>query len=99
MRQSDQLRSGSILERSSLDSFEENNEPQETANTSTPLPVEGQVPQANQVPKKATSPDNKAMEALPPVASQGGLPSGFVEGEGKSAETVRELFFEGASKC
>jgi hypothetical protein len=94
MRETGRLRSGSILERSSLDGGEEGDEPQENAKTTVPLPTEGQVPQANQVPKKATAPDNGSPEALPPVASWGRLPSGFVEGEGKSAETVRELFLK-----
>jgi filamentous hemagglutinin len=94
MRQSDQLRSGSILERSSLDSAEESNEPQENARTTAPLPTEGQVPQANQVPKKATSPDNRAPEVLPPVASSGRLPSGSIQENGKGSETARELLMK-----
>jgi len=94
MRQSDQLRSGSILERSSLDSAEERNEPQENAKTTTPMPTEGQVPQANQVPKNATSPDSKSLEALPPVASLGRLPSGSVQGDRKGAETAKEILLK-----
>ena len=94
VRQSDRLRAGSILERSSLDIVEESNDPQENAKTSTPLPTEGQIPQANQVPKKATSPDTKSPEALPPVASRGSLPSGSVQVDGKGAETVRELLMK-----
>ena len=94
MRQSDQLRSGSILERSSLDTFEESNEPQENAKNTTPSPAEGQVPQANQVPKKATSPDNRAPEALPPVALSGRLPSVSTQENGKGAETARELLMK-----
>ena len=94
VRQSDRLRAGSILERSSLDIVEESNDPQENAKTSTPLPTEGQIPQANQVPKKSTSPDTKSPEALPPVASRGSLPSGSVQVDGKGAETVRELLMK-----
>jgi hypothetical protein len=94
MRESNQLRSGSILERSSFDSTEQRIETQENAKSSTPLPTEGQVPQANQVPKKATSPDNKSMEALPPVAASGRLPSGAAQGDGKGAETARELLMK-----
>ena len=94
MRQSDRLRAGSILERSSLDIVEESNDPQENAKTTTPLPTEGQIPQANQAPKKATSPDNKSPEELPPVASRGSLPSGSVQVDGKGAETVRELLMK-----
>jgi filamentous hemagglutinin family protein len=94
MRQSDRLRSGSILERSSLDGGEESDEPQENAKTTVPLPTEGQVPQANQVPKKATAPDNGSPEALPPVASWGRLPSGSVQRDEKGAETVRELLMK-----
>jgi hypothetical protein len=69
MRQSDQLRSGSILERSSLDGGEEGDEPQENAKTTVPLPTEGQVPQANQVPKKVVPTENSSSELVPPVAS------------------------------
>ena len=94
MRQSDRLRSGSILERSSLDTGEESDEPQENAKTTVPLPTEGQVPQANQVPKKATAPDNGSPETLPPVASWGRLPSGSAQGDQKGAETVRELLIK-----
>ena len=94
MRQSDRLRSGSILERSSLDSAEESNEPQENAKATTPSPIEGQVPQANQVPKKATPPDNGLLETLPPVATWGRLPSGSVQRDQKGAETVRELLMK-----
>ena len=94
MRETGRLRSGSILERSSLDTFEESNEPQENAKNTTPSPAEGQVPQANQVPKNATSPDSKSPEALPPVASLGRLPSGFVQGDRKGAETARELLMK-----
>jgi hypothetical protein len=94
MRQSDQLRSGSILERSSLDSAEESNELQENAKTTTPLPTEGQVPQANQVPNKTASPDNRAPEVLPPVASSGRLPSGSIQENGKGSETARELLMK-----
>ena len=94
MRQSDRLRSGSILERSSLDTGEDNDEPQENAKTTVPLPTEGQVPQANQVPKKATPPDNGSLETLPPVATWGRLPSGSVQRDQKGAETVRELLMK-----
>jgi hypothetical protein len=94
MRQSDQLRSGSILERSSLDSAEESNELQENAKTTTPLPTEGQVPQANQVPNKTASPDSRAPEVLPPVASSGRLPSGSIQENGKGSETARELLMK-----
>jgi hypothetical protein len=94
MRETGRLRSGSILERSSLDTFEESNEPKENAKNTTPSPAEGQVPQANQVPKNATSPDSKSPEALPPVASLGRLPSGFVQGDRKGAETARELLMK-----
>jgi hypothetical protein len=94
MRESNQLRSGSILERSSFDSTEQRIETQENAKSSTPLPTEGQVPQANQGPKKATSPDNKSMEALPPVAASGRLPSGAGQGDGKGAETAREFLMK-----
>jgi hypothetical protein len=91
MRQSDQLRSGLILERSSLDSDEQSIEPQENAKTTTPMPTEGQVPQANQVPKKATSPGNTAPETLPPVALSGRLPSVSIQENGKGTATVREI--------
>ena len=91
MRETSRLRSGSILERSSLDTFEESNEPQENAKNTTPSPAEGQVPQANQVPKNATSPDSKSPEVLPPVASLGRLPSSSVQGERKGAETAKEI--------
>jgi hypothetical protein len=94
LRQSDRLRSGSILERSSLDGGEEGDEPQENAKTTVPLPTEGQVPQANQVPKKATAPDNGSPEVLPPVASWGRVPSGSVQRDEKGAETVRELLMK-----
>jgi hypothetical protein len=94
MRQSDRLRSGSILERSSLDGGEEGDEPQENAKTTVPLPTEGQVPQANQVPKKATAPDNGSPEALPPVASWGRLPSGSVQRDEKGAETAKEILLK-----
>lgn len=94
MRETGRLRSGSILERSSLDTFEESNEPQENAKNSTPSPVEGQVPQANQVPKNATSPDSKSPEASSPVASLGRLPSGSLQGERKGAETAKEILLK-----
>ena len=94
LRQSDRLRSGSILERSSLDTFEESNDRQENAKNTIPSPAEGQVPQANKVPKSATSPDSKSLEALPPVASLGRLPSGSVQGERKGAETAKEILMK-----
>jgi hypothetical protein len=94
MRETGRLRSGSILERSSLDTFEESNEPQENAKITTPSPAEGQVPQANQVPKNATSPDSNSPESLPPVASLGRLPSGSVQGDRKGAETPKEILLK-----
>jgi hypothetical protein len=94
MRETGRLRSGSILERSSLDTFEESNEPQENAKTTVPLPTEGQIPQANQVPKNVTSPDSKSPEVLPPVASLGRLPSGSVQGARKGAETANEILMK-----
>ena len=66
MREAYQLRSDSILEKSSLDSAEE---PIENAKTTTPLPIEGQVPQANQGPKKVVPTGNSSSELVPPVAS------------------------------
>ncbi|MDI9396965.1 MAG: filamentous hemagglutinin N-terminal domain-containing protein [Candidatus Pacebacteria bacterium] len=69
MRETGRLRSGSILERSSLDTFEESNEPQENAKNTTPSPAEGQVPQANQGPKKVVPTENSSSELVPPVAS------------------------------
>jgi filamentous hemagglutinin family protein len=91
MRQSDRLRSGSILERSSLDSAEESNEPQENAKTTTPSPIEGQIPQANQEPKKATSPDNRSPEPLPPVAASQVLPDGYFQPNADERAAVSEL--------
>jgi len=69
MRQSDRLRSDSILERSSLDPAEGRNEAQENAKTTTPLPTEGQVPQANQGPKKVVPTGNSSSELVSPVVS------------------------------
>jgi hypothetical protein len=66
MRQSDRLRSGSILESSSLDS---NEEPIENAKAATPSPIEGQIPQANQEPKKVVPTEDSSSELVPPVAS------------------------------
>jgi hypothetical protein len=97
MRESDLLRSGSILERSSFDSTEERIEPQENAKATAPLPTEGQVPQANQVPKKGISPDNRSPEALPPLASSRGLPFGSVQGDG--SETASELLLRERAKA
>jgi hypothetical protein len=97
MRESDLLRSGSIFERSSFDSTEERIEPQENAKATAPLPTEGQVPQANQVPKKGISPDNRSPEALPPLASSRGLPFGSVQGDG--SETASELLLRERAKA
>jgi hypothetical protein len=94
MRETGRLRSGSILERSSLDTFEESDEPQENAKNTTPSPAEGQVPQANQVPKNATSPDSKSPEASPPVASLGRLPSCSVQGDRWGVETAKEILLK-----
>jgi hypothetical protein len=66
LRQSNRLRSGSILERSSLDSSEE---PVENAKAATPSPIEGQIPQANQGPEKVVPTENSSFELAPPVAS------------------------------
>ncbi len=66
MREIDRLSSDSILEKSSLDSAEE---PIENAKATTPLPIEGQVPQANQGPKKLVPTGNSSSELVPPVAS------------------------------
>jgi hypothetical protein len=88
MRQSDRLRSGSILERSSLDSSEE---PVENAKAATPSPIEGQIPQANQGPKKATSPDNRSPEPLPPVAASQVLPDDSFQPKADQRGAVSEL--------
>ncbi len=83
MRQSDRLRSDTILERSSLDPAEESIEAQENAKTTTPLPTEGQVPQANQGPKKVVPTENSSSELVPPVAS--------FQTNGEERGTVSEL--------
>jgi hypothetical protein len=83
MRQSDRLRSDTILERSSFDPAEESNEAQENAKTTTPLPTEGQVPQANQGPKKVVPTENSSSELVPPVAS--------FQTNGEERGTVSEL--------
>jgi hypothetical protein len=88
LRQSDRLRSGSILERSSLDSSEE---PVENAKAATPSPIEGQIPQANQEPKKATSPDNRSSEPLPPVAASQVLPDDSFQPNADQRAAVSEL--------
>jgi hypothetical protein len=88
LRQSDRLRSGSILERSSLDSSEE---PVENAKAATPSPIEGQIPQANQEPKKATSPDNRSPEPLPPVAASQVLPDDSFQPNADQRAAVSEL--------
>ena len=91
MRQSDRLRSGSILERSSLDSAEESNEPQENAKATTPSPIEGQVPQANQGPKKVVPSENSSFELAPPVASFQVLPAGSFQSKAEERAAVSEL--------
>ena len=91
MRQSDQLRSGSILERSSLDSAEESNEPQENAKATTPSPIEGQVPQANQGPKKVVPTENSSFELAPPVASFQLLPAGSFQSKAEERAAVSDL--------
>jgi hypothetical protein len=88
LRQSDRLRSGSILERSSLDSSEE---PAENAKAATPSPIEGQIPQANQGPEKATSPDNRSPEPLPPVAASQVLPADSFQPKADERAAVSEL--------
>ena len=91
MRQSDRLRSGSILERSSLDSAEESNEPQENAKATTPSPIEGQVPQANQGPKKVAPTENSSFELAPPVASFQLLPAGSYQSKAEERAAVSDL--------
>ena len=91
MRQSDRLRSGSILERSSLDSAEESNEPQENAKATTPSPIEGQVPQANQGPKKVVPTENSSLQLAPPMASSQVLPAGSFQSKAEERAAVSEL--------
>ena len=91
MRQSDRLRSGSILERSSLDSAEESNEPQENAKATTPSPIEGQVPQANQGPKKVVPTENSSFELAPPMASSQVLPDDSFQPNADDRAAVSEL--------
>jgi len=91
MRESDRLRSGSILERSSLDSTEESNEPQENAKATTPLPIEGQIPQANQEPKKVVPTENSSFELTPPMASSQVLPDGSFQPKADERAAVSEL--------
>ena len=88
MRESDRLRSGSILERSSLDSTEE---PIENAKAATPSPNEGQVPQANQGPKKVVPTENSSFELAPPVASSQVLPDASFQPKADERAAVSEL--------
>ena len=91
MRESDRLRSGSILERSSLDSAEESNEPQENAKTTTPSPIEGQIPQANQEPKKVVPTEDSSFELTPPMASSQVLPDDSFQPKADERAAVSEL--------
>jgi hypothetical protein len=88
MRQSDRLRSGSILERSSLDSSEE---PVENAKAATPSPIEGQIPQANQEPKKAVPTEDSSFELTPPMASSQVLPDDSFQPKADERAAVSEL--------
>jgi hypothetical protein len=88
LRQSDRLRSGSILERSSLDSSEE---PIENAKAATPSPIEGQIPQANQEPKKVVPTEDSSFELTPPMASSQVLPDGSFQPKADERAAVSEL--------
>ncbi len=88
MRESDRLRSGSILERSSLDS---NEEPIENAKAATPSPIEGQIPQANQEPKKVVPTEDSSFELTPPMASSQVLPDGSFQPKADQRAAVSEL--------
>ena len=88
MRQSDRLRSGSILERSSLDSTEE---PMENAKAATPSTIEGQIPQANQGPKKVVPTENSSLQLAPPVASLQVLPDDSFQPNADQRAAVSEL--------
>ena len=88
MRQSDRLRSGSILERSSLDSTEE---PMENAKAATPSTIEGQIPQANQGPKKVVPTENSSLQLAPPVASLQVLPADSFQPKADERAAVSEL--------
>ena len=88
MRQSDRIRSGSILERSSLDSSEE---PVENAKAATPSPIEGQIPQANQEPKKVVPTEDSSFELTPPMASSQVLPDGSFQPKADERAAVSEL--------
>jgi hypothetical protein len=88
LRQSDRLRSGSILERSSLDS---NEEPIENAKAATPSPIEGQIPQANQEPKKVVPTEDSSFELTPPMASSQVLPDGSFQPKADERAAVTEL--------
>ena len=88
MRQSNRLRSGSILESSSLDSDEE---PTENAKATNPLPIEGQVPQANQGPEKVVPIGNSSSEFVTPVASFQLLPADSFPSKANERSAVSEL--------
>jgi hypothetical protein len=88
MRQSDRLRSGSILESSSLDSIDE---PVENAKAATPSPIEGQIPQANQEPKKVVPREDSSFELTPPMASSQVLPDGSFQPKADERAAVSEL--------
>ena len=79
------------MERSSLDSAEESNEPQENAKATTPSPIEGQVPQANQGPKKVVPTENSSLQLAPPVASFQVLPAGSFQPKADERAAVSEL--------
>jgi hypothetical protein len=91
LRQSDRLRSGSILERSSLDSSEE---PIENAKAATPSPIEGQIPQANQEPKKVVPTEDSSFELTPPMASSQVLPDGSFQSKTDERSAVTELLVQ-----
>ena len=88
MRESDRLRSGSILERSSLDSSEE---PVENAKAATPSPIEGQIPQANQGPEKLVPAENSSFEFAPPVASFQVAPADSFQSKTDERSAMSEL--------
>ena len=88
MREAYQLRSDSILERSSLDSAEE---PMENAKAATPSTIEGQIPQANQGPKKVVPTENSSLQLAPPVASLQVLPADSFQPKADERAAVSEL--------
>ena len=63
----------------------------ENAKAATPSTIEGQIPQANQGPKKVVPTENSSLQLAPPVASLQVLPADSFQPKAEERAAVSEL--------